>query len=160
MELVTGTAAVPADHLDELNAIADETGATIQAFDARYIASRRHLERALELADRAIERGEAIADDRGVEIMLYAAGRRQIERALETGLKADAHPIVVLVDGGDETAAAAAVAELLEPADLEGRLGDPEVLAAYFEVSDTELATGFELEALVLERVALLTIDK
>ncbi|RQG93170.1 KEOPS complex component [Natrarchaeobius halalkaliphilus] len=88
-----------------LGDIGDRTGTTVQAFDARYVADRRHLKRALELADRSIARGENVARDRAVEILLYAAGRRQIDRALEMGIGERETRAVVLVDrrpdGGD-----------------------------------------------------------
>jgi len=88
MELLECRLAI--DDLDsfvtEIGAIGDRHGVTIQAFDSRYIADRPHLERAVKLADRAIERGENVARDRAVEILLYAAGRRQIDRALEMGV--------------------------------------------------------------------------
>lgn len=162
MELVAGvTEHAPIGLLDDLETVAAETGATVQGFDARFVVSEHHLERAVELADRAIERGEPIADDRSVEILLYAAGRRQIERAFEMGLKEEAHPIVVVVDGGDETAAVHAVESLLdETTDPQAILGDHERLCAYFDITTAERDTGAALEDLVLERVALLTIDK
>lgn len=162
MELVAGWfEGDPVAHLDGLEEIAATTGATVQAFDARYVVSRRHLERAVELADRAIGRGAAVADDRAVEILLYAAGRRQIDRALEMGLKAGDHPAVVVIDGGDEAAAARAVeGRLRETASPDGALADEGLIAAFFGVTDAERGTGADLESLVLERVALLTIDK
>lgn len=151
----------PIDHLEVLEAIAGDTGATVQAFDARYVVSVRHLERAVELADRAAERDDTIADDHGVEVLLYAAGRRHIDRALEMGLKAEDHPVVVVVDGGDEATAAEAVdATFDERLDLEANLGEEAVLCEFFGVTDEEAATGADLEDLVLERVALLSIDK
>ena len=64
-----------------LGAIGDDHGVTVQAFDARYVVGRTHLARAVELADRAIARGENVARDRAVEVLCYAAGRRQIDRA-------------------------------------------------------------------------------
>jgi KEOPS complex subunit Cgi121 len=136
---------------------------TVQAFDARYVISRRHLERAVELADRARERGNAIARDRGVEIMLYAAGRRQIDRALEMGVDEGETPAVVLVDGDDdeaETAAAEAVAGLLDPAETLGAYDGARV-RSFFDVEQAELdATDRGLEGLVLERVALLVVER
>jgi len=136
---------------------------TVQAFDARYVVSRRHLERAVELADRARERGNAIARDRGVEILLYAAGRRQIDRALEMGVDEGETPAVVLVDGDDdetETAAAEAVAGLLDPAETLGTYDGARV-RSFFDVEQAELdATGRGLEGLVLERVALLVVER
>ncbi|WP_255198105.1 KEOPS complex subunit Cgi121 [Halorarius litoreus] len=167
MELVEGTATV--DDVDEFVAtladIAADHGVTVQAFDARYVVSRRHLERAVELADRERARGEAIARDRAVEILLYAAGRRQITRALELGVDEGETPVVVLVDDdgdgdGDERAASEAVTDLLAPAETLGAY-DEERVREFFEVGDAELAaTDATLEDLVLERVALLVVER
>jgi len=102
MELVEGIVTVEDvdDFVERLGAIGDEHSVTVQAFDARYVVDRTHLERAVELADRAIARGENVARDRAVEILCYAAGRRQIERALTMGVPAGETPAVVLVDAG------------------------------------------------------------
>jgi len=172
MELVEGVARIDdlEAFLTRLDEIGNEYACTIQAFDARYVAGRRHLERALELADRAIERDDAIADDRAVEILCYAAGRRQINRALEMGVQEGETPAVVLIaaedrdgtDGsdGDEAAAAAEVRELLDPVETLGQY-DPETVREFFEIGDDELAaTNASLEDLVIERVALLTVEK
>jgi len=150
--------------LAAIDGLADEHGATIQAFDARYVVSREHLRRAVELADRAFERGENVARDRAVEVLLYAAGRRQIDRALRLGVAEsdDPIPVVVLVDGGDEAAAAAAVRDLdaLEPAETLGAF-DPALVRDFFDVGDAELAAvEGDLADLVLERVALLVVEK
>lgn len=107
MKLVTGTASV--DDLDEfltaIDRIRDDTGAVVQVFDARYVVSPAHLVRAVELAERARDRGEEIARDPAVEILLYAAGRRQIDRALEMGLSEGESEVVAVVLDGDEKAA-------------------------------------------------------
>lgn len=144
-----------------LGAIGDDHGCAVQAFDARYIVDRAHLEKAVELADRARERGDAIADDHAVEILLYAAGRRQIDRALEMGVGAGTGPVVAVVHGdGDEAGATAAVEALLTPAETLGAF-DAERVRAFFDVSDRELAaTSAGLPALVRERVALLPVEK
>ena len=166
MELVEGRLTVEdVDELVErLAAVGDEHGSTVQAFDARYVAGREHLERAVELADRAIERGENVARDRGVEILLYAAGRRQINRALAMGLDEGEGPAVAVVDGGDEAAAADAVRNrfALEP---EPTVGvdhvDEELVRDFFDVTDAErTATDTTLADLVRERVALLDVEK
>lgn len=170
MKLVEGVASVDAvdDFVAALEAVDDEHGATVQAFDARYVVSRRHLERALALADRERARGEAIARDRSVELLLYAAGRRQIDRALEMGVGEGETPVVVVVDADDgenasgdrETAAADAVADLLDPAETLGEYDETRV-REYFDVGDAELAaTDATLEDLVLERVALLVVNR
>jgi KEOPS complex subunit Cgi121 len=162
MELVEGLAHV--ENVDgfvaRLGAVSEDHDTTVQAFDARYVVSERHLERALELADRERERGAGIARERAVEVLLYAAGRRQIDRALEMGVGTGEIPVVVLVDGGDERAAVEAVEGLLEPAATLGAY-DPELVRSFFDVSEAELAaTDAGLEALVVERVALLVVER
>ncbi|MFC4540870.1 KEOPS complex subunit Cgi121 [Halosolutus amylolyticus] len=163
----------------DLGAIGDRHGTTVQAFDARYVADRAHLERAVELADRAIERGENVARDRAVEILLYAAGRRQIDRALEMGVDEGGGPAVILVDGTgenedknetEETAAADAEAATIETlGDLDAVVGieptldavDRETIHTFFSITDAERsATDASLGALVRERVALLEVQK
>ncbi|WP_339105444.1 KEOPS complex subunit Cgi121 [Haloterrigena salinisoli] len=186
MELLECTLSI--DDLDafvaDLGEIGDRHDVTIQAFDARYVVDRAHLERAVELADRAIARGENVARDRAVEILLYAAGRRQIDRALEMGVDEGETRTVVLVDGGstgnegvpdgdggsgdatadaDEAAAVEAVTELAAVVATEPTLEEPdeETLSAFFEITDAERgATDASLSALVRERVALLEVEK
>jgi len=162
MRVVEGTATV--EDVDAfvsgLEGIGEDHGATVQAFDARYVVDREHVERAVELADRAAERGEAIARDRAVEILLYAAGRRQINRALEMGVSAGEVPLIVVVDGGDEAGAADAVREVLAPGETLGEYDRGRVLE-FFDVTEAELAaTSGTLADLVRERVALLTVEK
>ncbi|SEL01527.1 KEOPS complex subunit Cgi121 [Haloferax larsenii] len=148
--------------IETVGAVADETGATIQAFDARYVVDRAHLEHAATLADRAIERGNEIARDRAVEFILYASGRRQINRAFEIGVSEGTLPVVILVDGGDESAAESALFDRLdlEPA---GTLGeyDESLVREFYDIGDAELAAADgDLSALVRERVSLLTVDR
>lgn len=167
MEVIEGRAGIDdvGAFVAELDAIGTDHGVTIQAFDARYVVDRGHLERAVELASRAREREETIADDFGVEILLYAAGRRQINRALEMGVSEGDCPIVaVVVDdgpvGGDETAAAAELCETLTPAETLGEYDD-DLVREFFHVGDTELAaTEGTLADAVRERVALLVVDR
>jgi KEOPS complex subunit Cgi121 len=192
MRLVEGVADI--DDLDRFLADLDELavahGCTVQAFDADYVADEAHLRRAVDLADRAIERGENVARERGVEVLLYAAGRRQIDEALAMGVREGECRTVVLVSeppravrGTDdvttsdetgltvedgeaapdaEAAAASAVADLpaLSPAPT---LGAPEeaTLRSFFEVGEAELAAvDGGLADLVAERVALLDVEK
>jgi len=176
MRVVEGTATV--DDVDgflaELGGIGGATGCAVQAFDARYVMGRPHLERAVELADRAFERDGNVARDRAVEILLYAAGRRQIDRALAMGVGEGEQPVAVAVhapgddgggapaDDGDEAAAAERVRALLEPAATLGvDHADRERVRGFFDVDDAELAAAAgDLQDLVLERVALLDVEK
>lgn len=163
MRLVEGRADVDdvEAFVDELAAIGDEHGGLVQAFDARYVAGREHLEAAVRSASRAREHHDAIADDPALEVLLYAAGRRQIDRALTVGVASGGGPVVVVVEGGDETAAADAVEALLEPADTLGTARDEALVREFYRIPDAELeATDASLEALVVERVALLAVEK
>ncbi|WP_458207390.1 KEOPS complex subunit Cgi121 [Haladaptatus sp. NG-SE-30] len=152
--------------LARLGAIGEEFNCAVQAFDARYVAGRKHLESAVEHANRAFDREENVARDRAVEILLYAAGRRQINQALEMGVSEGEQPVVVVIDaeqGGmdkQEQKAAEEVTQLLEPAETLGQT-DRERLFEFFDISEQELtATGATLTDLVCERVALLEVEK
>ena len=161
MKLIEGTAAISdlEAFLERLGSIGETHDAAIQAFDARYVAGPQHLRRAVDLADRAIARGENVARNRAVEIMLYAAGRRQIDQALSMGVGEGENQVVAVVTGDDEDSAAEDLGELLEPV---GALdGDEEILREFFDISEVELdATDATLKDLVCERVALLDVEK
>lgn len=162
MELIEGVAHIEAvdSFIARLNAIETEHETTVQAFDARYVVDRTHLQRAMALADRAIERGENVARQRSVETLLYAAGRRQIDQALKIGVGTGATPTVVLVDGGQERAATDAIQELLEPQQTLGNYDDDRV-RSYFNITEQELAaTDVGIPELVRERVVLLTVER
>ncbi|PSQ56600.1 hypothetical protein BRD22_05080 [Halobacteriales archaeon SW_8_68_21] len=188
--LVVGTFSI-ADldaFLADLDEIAAETGAVVQAFDADLVVSSAHLREAARLAARSIARGEAVARDPGVEILLYAAGRRQIDRALELGVSEGERAAVVLVaDFGDVPGvdrpatdvdgAAEAVRELTaDGGDGAGELDesrnpafdesqnpafDEDRIREFYGVTDRELAaTTGDLADVVRERVALLDVEK
>jgi len=166
MEVVEGTATVEDvdAFVEQLGEIGAENSVAVQAFDARYVVDREHLERAVSLADRAFERGAGIARERAVEILLYAAGRRQINRALAMGVGEGESPVVAVVHDptgdGDEGAAATAIAELLDPTETLGEY-DEDLVRDFFDVSEAELAaTDGTLADLVRERVALLTVEQ
>jgi len=163
MEVVEGEADIDdvGQFVAGFDEIGTEHGVTVQAFDARYVVDRAHLERAVELATRARERDDTIADDFGVEVLLYAAGRRQIDRALEMGISEGTCPVVAVVVGDGDTAAAAdALSDRLAPATTLGEY-DPERVKAFFDVTERELdATGGTLADAVRERVALLPVEK
>ncbi|MCU4925921.1 KEOPS complex subunit Cgi121 [Halobacteria archaeon AArc-dxtr1] len=153
----------------ELGEIGDRYGVTIQAFDARYVAGETHLERAVALADRAIARGENVARDRAVEILLYAAGRRQIDRALEMGVSEGGNRVAIVVaadaEKGDTAAEERACEELEARLELspEPTLSEPNAatLSNFFEITEAEReATDATLVELVCERVVLLEVEK
>lgn len=148
--------------LETVDAVGERHDATIQAIDARYVAGRDHLERAVASAWRAIENDDAVARDPAVEVLCYAAGRRQIERALEMGVDEGSGPVAIVVTGGDEDEAVAELADRLDFTE-KATLDDPdeETLMDFFDIPDAERsATSAPLEALVCERVVLLAVEK
>ncbi|WP_410766121.1 KEOPS complex subunit Cgi121 [Haloferax sp. DFSO60] len=164
MRLVEGNVTITDldSFIETLGSVAEETDTTIQAFDARFVVSRKHLERAMELADRAISRGNEIARDRAVEILLYASGRRQINRAFEMGVGEGERSVVILVDGDDENEAERTLFERLD-IEADDTLGyyDESLVRDFFDIGDEELTlVDRDLESLVIERVALLTVDR
>jgi len=161
MQLVDGHTEIEdlEEFLSEINQISEQTGSTIQFFNADYVAGERHLRRAAELARRATERGTAIARDPAVELLVYAAGRRQINRALEMGVSERSMAVVAVVEGGDEQTAVDAVEELLASTDPV-EWGSRETLTKFFDISDDEIAVvDGGIEEIVLERVALLAVE-
>ncbi len=176
MKIIEGRAEIDdvGEFVERVSAIATEHDVTIQTFDARSVVDRAHLRRAVDIACREISRNEQIAEDRGVEILLYAAGRRQINRALEMGVSSGNCPVVaVVVDcethdwEGDEVsvkaAETAAAAEIEGLLDTESVLGeyDAEHVRSFYDITETELAaTDGGISDLVRERVALLVVER
>lgn len=162
MQVVYGTASI--DDVDrflaELREIGRRHDSVVQAMDARYVAGPVHIERAVSLARRAHDRGEGVADDLALEVLLYAAGTRQIDRAVEIGVSEGDHLVAIVVDGGEEESAVEAIERLVDPiAQLPA--ADEERLAEWFDVGDAERSvTTASLTDLVLERVALLEVEK
>ncbi|MFD1570911.1 KEOPS complex subunit Cgi121 [Halorubrum laminariae] len=161
--------------LDALGEISTETGAVVQAFDADLVVSETHLREATRLAARAIARGEAVARDPSVEVLLYAAGRRQIDRALRLGVtEGEGRVVVLLADFGgvsgaerqsaDLEAAAAGVDEhtSFAPVDPASTLSfDRDRVRELFDIGDRELdAVDGDIADIVRERVALLDVEK
>lgn len=146
--------------LEDLRSIANEHGAVLQALNSAYVAGEKHLARAVSLSQRSRQRGEAIASDAGLEFLLYAAGTRQIEQALQFGVSEGKQSVVIVIVGGNETEAAKDVKAVLDPrSELPAPCVDS--ICEWFEITEQERsATTASLEALVCERVALLTINR
>jgi KEOPS complex subunit Cgi121 len=162
MDIIEGVTTV--DDTDtfvqQLDEISERHGTVVQVFDARYVVDREHLRRAVELASRERERGNGIAREMGVEILLYAAGRRQIDRALGMGVSEGDCRVVAVVVGGNEDEAAESLRTMFDPAETLGDY-DPERVSEFFDVSETELdETAGDLTDIVQERVAMLVVDR
>jgi Uncharacterized conserved protein len=149
--------------VSDIDTIEEMANVAIQVFDARYIVDRQHIERAVECADRARRRDNNIARERSVEILLYAAGRRQITDALDVGVSTGLNRIVVVITGDDETGAADSIeSSVVDDLDTEV-LGsyDPDLVQSYFDITASEIDTvSGDIESIVLERVALLAVER
>lgn len=150
MELLTGHLTITDldTVLSRFDSIAATHGVTIQAFDARYVAGRRHLERAVTLAARSFARNENVADDPGVEILLFAAGRRQIDRALEMGISTGEQDVVVLVVDTDELCGESLVGDGVNAVDTGGATGLTEADGVADEAAIAATATDKAIDAL------------
>ncbi len=178
VEIVFGTAVI--DDIDAFLAsvreIGEETGAVVQAFDADLVVSEEALRLATRLAARAIDRGEAIARDPAVEVLLYAAGRRQIDRALQLGVsEGEVRAVAVVADFGAVSRAERSTADLPTAVDrvetlLSGGTDgsaadawtvDENAIRELYGITDRELdATAGDLRDVVHERIALLDVEK
>jgi KEOPS complex subunit Cgi121 len=150
--------------LAELAEVRDRHGVVAQAFDARYVVSELHLKEAVGKAKRSFERGENIADDLSMEVLLYAAGTRQIDVATRMGLRPGEHDAVFVIEGDtrEEDEAAEEIGKMTHEPPDEFEYGDEKYLLDFFGLTDEEVgAVGKDrLEYLVLERVALLDVNK
>jgi KEOPS complex subunit Cgi121 len=153
------------EFLSELAGLRDEYGVVAQAFDARYVVSPLHIEEAVRKARRSFDRGENVADSLSMEVLLYAAGTRQIDVATRMGLRPGEHDAVFVVDGGgdgesEEKATRSLTGLTYEPDEFV--YGDESRILDFFGLTDEEVdAVGSDrLESLVLERVALLDVNK
>ncbi len=160
MEGIAAISSVPA-FIEQLTEIGAEYGCVVQAFDPAYVAGMDHLRVAVDRAERAESRDDMIADELAVEILCYAAGRRQINQALEMGVTAGSQPVIVVISGAREAAAKTAIAELVREQSVLDAHRDEAQIMSFFGITDEERSvSSASLEALVIERVSLLVIEK
>lgn len=155
----------PDAFLRDLRAIAKGHGATVQPLNADLLAGRGHVAKALEGARGTWKSGAAVARDPGMELLLHVSGQTQIFRALEFGVKAGKNRLAVAVFPPDP----GAVAALKERFGLSGdgtladyRSSKRKALMAKFRITPAELEAvgGERLPELVIERMALMALDK
>ncbi len=151
------------EFIKTMSDIARRHSVTIQALDADRTAGAEHLRFAAEKAMRSMREGRNIANDLGLEILLYASGKRQIERALQMGISPGRNNIAIIIVGDDVERAARDVREFVQVAPVLGYDGrKKDLIVKTFDITDAEIeAVGEEkIQELVLERVALLDIMK
>lgn len=146
--------------------------ATVQFFDAKFVAGHEHLYFAVLNALTAFRNNLNISKSLAVEILLYAAAERQIRNAVELlGIREETEnvAVVVLAESEDEVVKALEkISSFIHAEEDESALEIDdekfEAIKKLFNVSDLELEAkierkGLEKEALkdlVIERGALL----
>ncbi|ATZ61768.2 MAG: KEOPS complex subunit Cgi121 [Methanosarcinales archaeon Met12] len=151
------------EFIKTMSDIARRHSVTIQALDADRTAGAEHLRFAAEKAMRSIREGRNIAEDLGLEILLYASGKRQIERALQMGISPGRNRIAIAIVGNDAERAGKDVMEFVQEAPvLDYNERKKDLIVKTFGITDAEIEAVGEgkIPELVLERVALLDIMK
>ena len=136
----------------QISSLEKEHGSTIQVFRADRVFGRQHLERAVELAQRNWEGGNASAHTLGMEVMLFAAAERQIDLALEKlGVEKDTKEIAIVVIGDMNSELILSELGLSREDRVLGPQGKDHSIFAF---TSEELAMA-DVHELVLERMAL-----
>ena len=133
---------------------------TVQLMDARAVAGKEHIFNAAIHALNAFKREENIAKDLGLEICLRASAQRQISRALDIlGIKKGDMDICVVAVGCSSDVMTK----------IEGVLGkrddkilepDEKLLKELYDIQGTEIEAAGTISRVLMERTALLIIDK
>ncbi|MCK5661649.1 MAG: hypothetical protein KAH86_09825, partial [Methanosarcinales archaeon] len=153
---------------------------TIQALDADFVAGAEHILFAAEKAIRSWESDKPIANDLGMEILLYASGKRQINKALDMGMHVGNNRVAFIIVSDSPSVVEKAVSQVVALVkEMGGSAGEDisemaqndifgysedkkERLQSFFDITELELeAAGAEkICDLVLERVAMVDVMK
>lgn len=153
--------------IETVGEISKNHGVVSQVFDAEHIAGREHLIHAVRLALIALESGENFADSPNIELVCWVAGTRQIDRAVElVGIRGETTKVALIVLGLSREKVEQVTREISQELQIDE---DEEVLditpekseflKEVFSISDAQLEAA-DLEELVLERIALLSLQK
>lgn len=141
--------------LDKIDSIKQD-GEIIQLLNADAIASQNHIIHGVNQAFLAFERGENLAKDISVEIVLRCSAQRQISKAFKMlGLKeGDMNLCAVLINSDDYTD------ELSEMFELDDGVlvADEEKLIEIYKISDAELSC-MSVEDVIIDRITKLAVD-
>ena len=135
-------------------------GMLLQFLNADLVCGRQHLESALSHAQRAFQRGNAISDTLGMEILLYAAGEVQISSALaKIGLSDGCENVACIIDPGIDIECMMTYLDLTRD---DGVLDWTESKLRRFGITNESIsAAGSDTMAdLVLEKVSMVDVRK
>jgi KEOPS complex subunit Cgi121 len=143
------------DTLDKIDSIRQD-GEIIQLLNADSIVSKNHIIHGVNQAFLAFDRGENLANDISVEIVLRCSAQRQISKSFKMlGLhEGEMELCVVLINSKDH------LCELSSLFSLDESVFNPNVdnLIKVYKISDVELE-NMSLEEVVIDRITKLTVD-
>ena len=143
------------DTLAEIDSIKQD-GEIIQLLNADSIVSKNHIIHGVNQAFLAFGRGENLANDISVEIVLRCSAQRQISKAFNMlGLHEGVMNLcVVLINSKDH------IAELSSLFDLDESALNPDYdnLVKLYKISDEELENMF-IEEIITDRITKLAVD-
>jgi KEOPS complex subunit Cgi121 len=132
----------------------------VQLMDADGVAGKKHVMHAVTHAENAFARGENIAKDLGLEICVRISAQRQISRALDVLGVREGKMNICAVALGCEGNIMEKLEDILGPRDDEVLKPDEEVLKKIYKVSDMEVETAGSILRVLMERTALLILEK
>lgn len=144
------------DTLDKIDSIKQD-GEIIQLLNADSIVSKNHIIHGVNQAILAFDRGENLAKDLSVEIVLRCSAQRQISKAFKIlGLKeGNINLCAVLIDCNNDY-----TEELSELFTLDGSVltPKPDQLKKVYNISDSELET-MSMEEIIIDKITKLAVD-
>lgn len=161
--ILGGRPKIPVAEMLHLVAEIDSKHSTItQVFDAEKVAGKEHLLHAAFLALLSEDRGERFANDPRLNLLCWAAAERQIGVALKKmGINLETKEVAVMIVGRDPSSVSSSAEEVsrfLERDDDVLNL-DEEKRKRLSEVFSLPPIRE-EVEKLVLEKIALLELEK
>lgn len=143
------------DVLDEINSIKNDDE-IIQLLNADSIVSKNHIIHGVNQACLAFERGENLAKDLSVEIVLRCSAQRQISKAFKIlGLKEGNMNLCAVMINSDDYSE---VLSSIFTRDDDVLLPDDEKLVEIYKISDAELQ-NMSIEEIIIDRITKLTVD-
>ena len=143
------------DTLDRINSIKKD-GEIIQLLNADSVASTNHIIHGVNQAFLAFERGENLAKDISVEIVLRCSAQRQISKAFAMlGLKEGQMNLCAVMINCDDYSSE--LGEMFERDDGVLR-GDDLKLMEIYKISDSE-TDNMSIEEVIIDRITKLAVD-
>lgn len=143
------------DILNKINSIKQD-GEIIQLLNAESIVSKNHIIHGVNQAFLAFNRGENLANDISVEIVLRCSAQRQISKAFKMlGLKeGEMNLCAVLINSNDYTNELSSMFNL----DNNVLIPNEKNLMEIYDISDVETQM-MSLEEVIIDRITKLTVD-